>query len=94
MNESARADGHGNDFVQGEQTFKALKLRLIVLTRKIADFIFSTVRELFCAGNETCALRNARINAECCCQAYISLDCFSKILLGVDYGKREEIMLL
>lgn len=93
MNESARADGHGNDFVRGGQTFKALKLRLIVPTRKIADFIFSAVRELFCAGNETRELRNARINAECCCQAYISRVSFSKIRLSVDYGKHEEIML-
>lgn len=87
MNEPARADGH--DFVRGEQTFKALKLRLIVPTRKIADFIFSPVRELFCAGNEV----RAHCETYACMQSvvakrtHISLVCFPKILLGADYGK-------
>jgi len=43
---------------RGGQTFKALKLRLFVPMRKIVNFIFLPVRELFCTGNETRALRN------------------------------------
>jgi len=44
------ADGHGSDFVWSEQTSKALKLRLIVPTWKIADFIFRLCAHANCSA--------------------------------------------
>lgn len=69
---SAHADGHGSYFVQSEQTSKALKLRLIVPTWKIADFIFRLSAHANCFA--LVMRRSPRTHtARCCYQAYLVL---------------------